>query len=65
MPDGVWVGDTSVSGYDIFPNGFGVLTYSSSNENKRAKYEGWMENGVMQGYGTMWWTDGSKYDCLC
>ena len=61
VPDlGVWVGDTSVSGYDIFPDGFGVLTYNSNNENKRAKYEGWMVNGVMEGYGTIWWSDGSK-----
>ena len=28
---------------------------------KRAKYEGFLDKGVMTGYGTMWWTDGSKF----
>ena len=27
----------------------------------RLKYEGNMENGVMEGYGTLWWKDGSYY----
>ena len=61
VDQGVWRGETSISGYDIFPNGWGTLIYNADDSLNRAKYEGWMVNGVMDGYGTMWWRDGSKY----
>jgi len=62
--EGVWNGEALRAenyGLEEYPNGWGVLTYNKGDALKRAKYEGFLEKGVMTGYGTMWWTDGSKF----
>merc|ERR1712142_176735 len=58
---GVWHGETEVVGLDTFPNGWGILTYSEDDHLNRDKYDGNMVFGVMQGYGTLFWKDGSHY----
>jgi len=58
---GVWHGETEVLGLDTFPNGWGILTYSEEDHLNRDKYDGNMVYGVMQGYGTLIWKDGSYY----
>merc|ERR1712183_319364 len=58
---GIWNGETAIKGYDTFPNGWGILTYSEEDHLNRDKYDGNMVYGVMQGYGTLFWKDGSYY----
>jgi len=58
---GVWNGETLVEGLDTYPNGWGILTYSEEDHLNRDKYDGNMLYGVMQGYGTLFWKDGSYY----
>jgi len=58
---GIWNGETIVQGYDTFPNGWGILTYSEEDHLNRDKYDGNMLYGVMEGYGTLFWKDGSYY----
>merc|ERR1711970_215907 len=58
---GVWHGETEVLGLDTFPNGWGILTYSEEDHLNRDKYDGNMVYGVMQGYGNLFWKDGSIY----
>ena len=58
---GIWNGETVTSGYDTFPNGWGILTYTEEDHLNRKKFEGNMVNGVMQGYGTLFWKDSSYY----
>ncbi len=43
------------------PHGRGVLRFSSSNENKRERYEGEFVNGQRDGQGVMTWTTGEMY----
>jgi len=58
---GIWNGETATKGYDTFPNGWGILTYTEEDHLNRDKYDGNMVYGVMQGYGTLFWKDGSYY----
>merc|ERR1711970_1600369 len=58
---GIWNGETAVEGLDTYPNGWGILTYSEDDHLNRDKYDGNMVYGVMQGYGTLFWKDGSYY----
>ena len=58
---GIWNGETVVQGLDTYPNGWGILTYSEEDHLNRDKYDGNMLYGVMQGYGTLFWKDGSYY----
>eukprot|EP00092_Neocalanus_flemingeri_P017404 GFUD01018826.1.p1 GENE.GFUD01018826.1~~GFUD01018826.1.p1 ORF type:complete len:479 (-),score=119.91 GFUD01018826.1:155-1591(-) len=58
---GIWNGEVVVSGLDTFPNGWGILTYLEGDHLNRDKYDGNMVYGVMQGYGTLFWKDGSYY----
>ena len=74
---GVWRGETTDVGYDTFPSGWGILQYNEadhlnrfwSNWEKRfskrpmsrEKYDGTMAVGVMEGYGNLFWKDGSHY----
>ena len=34
---------------------------TSGDALKREKFEGFLEKGIINGYGTMWWTGGSKF----
>jgi len=58
---GVWNGETTVQGLDTYPNGWGTLTYTEEDHLNRDRYEGSMVYGVMQGYGNLFWKDGSYY----
>merc|ERR1711972_667430 len=48
-------------GLEEYPDGWGTLTYNRGDALKREKFEGFLEKGIINGYGTMWWTDGSKF----
>jgi len=58
---GIWKGPTSSVGYDTFPLGWGDLIYSQGDYLDRQKFSGNMLNGVMEGYGNLFWNDGSLY----
>ena len=58
---GIWNGETAAQGLDTYTNGWGILTYSEEDHLNRDKYDGNMVYGVMQGYGTLFWKDGSYY----
>ena len=61
MNEGIWHGETIVSGYSTFPDGWGLLTFRPGDALNRDRYEGFMAAGLFQGHGSMWWTDGSRY----
>jgi len=58
---GIWRGETADVGYDTFPNGWGILQYNEADYLNREKYDGTMALGVMEGYGNLFWKDGSHY----
>jgi len=58
---GVWRGETTDVGYDTFPNGWGILQYNEADHLNRDKFDGTMAVGVMEGYGNLFWKDGSHY----
>ncbi len=45
---------------NIFKN-ISEIIYPSDDENKRARYLGYLKNGVPSGHGTMTWKDGQIY----
>jgi len=62
--DGMWIGEAIRAenyGLEEYPDGWGTLTYNRGDALKREKFEGFLEKGIINGYGTMWWTDGSKF----
>ena len=61
MPEGLWLGSSVREGYNELPDGWGILNFNNDDQFKRLKYEGNMASGVMEGYGTLWWQDGSYY----
>jgi len=58
---GIWRGETADVGYDTFPSGWGILQYDQADHLNREKYDGTMSVGVMEGYGNLFWKDGSHY----
>lgn len=61
VPEGVWYGQSVLSGYSTYPDGWGQLYFNSDDLLKRKEYDGFMVNGVFEGHGSMWWQDGSRY----
>jgi len=61
VSDGLWLGSSVREGYSELPHGWGILNFNDDDQFLRLKYEGNMASGVMEGYGTLWWKDGSYY----
>ena len=61
VPEGVWYGQSVLSGYSTYPTGWGQLMFNTDDLLKREQYEGFMVDGVFEGHGSMWWQDGSRY----
>ena len=61
VPEGLWLGSSVREGYSELPHGWGILNFNNDDQFQRLKFEGNMVSGVMEGYGTLWWQDGSHY----
>jgi len=58
---GVWLGEHEILDSEMFPTGWGQLTYDSTDHLNRDKYIGQMSSGTFNGHGTLLWKDGSRY----
>jgi len=58
---GVWHGEVLTEGYERYPNGWGVLHYKEQDHLNRKEYTGHMKKGLRDGYGVLYWKDGSYY----
>jgi hypothetical protein len=60
---GIWRGEQSRKdgGLDIYPHGWGVLTYAREDPLERREYRGNMAWGRREGRGTLSWQNGATY----
>jgi len=58
---GIWHGESEIKDGDRYPNGWGVLNYNPEDHLNRDEYKGNMVYGQREGYGILYWKDGSYY----